>query len=84
MPAVSSKTVTLYVPRDSRLPDSDQWINRFEIRSETSNRVYIVSQNRVKRHWACSCPGYRTHRTCKHLASMSLPAYERAHEVLVK
>ncbi len=26
------------------LPDTAQWINRFEIESETSNRVYTVAQ----------------------------------------
>jgi hypothetical protein len=44
------------------LPDNAQWTNRFEIRSESSNRVYVVSQNIKKRHWGCSCPGWRTRR----------------------
>jgi hypothetical protein len=62
------------------LPDSDQWINRFEIRSESSNRVYVIAQNKRKRHWACSCPGWKSHRKCKHLAALGLPAYERPYE----
>jgi len=73
---------TLYIKPGSRLPDTDQWINRFTVRSETSTNLYTVAQNRRKRHWACSCPGYRTHRTCKHLRALALPAYERPHEVL--
>lgn len=49
------------------LPDNTLWQNRFEIRSETSNRVYVVSQNKRSLNWACSCPGYVRHRVCKHL-----------------
>lgn len=74
---------TLYIAPDTRLPDNDQWINRFEIRSATSNRVYTVAQNRKHRHWACSCPGWKRHRTCTHLKQLALPVYERPHEVLV-
>ena len=55
------------------LPDSDQWINRFEIRSETSSRVYVVSQNKAGRFWGCSCPGWRTRRRCKHLSEIGVP-----------
>jgi uncharacterized Zn finger protein len=73
----------LYVPKSDRLPPNDQWENRFEIRSESSNRVYVVAQHRTKRHWACSCPAWRVHRKCKHLAALALPAGERPHEVLV-
>lgn len=75
--------IQLHVPAQDRLPDSDQWVNRFEIKSESSDRVYVVSQNRAKRHWGCSCPGWRTRRTCKHLAAMALPAHERPYEVLL-
>ena len=76
--------ITLYVPQHDRLPDNAQWQNRFEIRSESSDRIYIVAQNKAKRHWACSCPGYRRFRHCKHLAALALPAYEGPYEVLVK
>ena len=51
------------------LPDNTLWQNRFEIRSETSNRIYIVSQNKSSLNWACSCPGYVRHRVCKHLTN---------------
>ena len=48
---------TLYVPPTSdRLPDNEQWENRFEIRSASSDRLYVVAQHKTKRHWACSCP----------------------------
>jgi hypothetical protein len=76
--------LTIYVPQHDRLPDNGQWQNRFEVRSETSDRIYVIAQNKDKRHWACSCPAWRVHRKCKHLAALALPAYERPYEVLVK
>ena len=76
--------MTLHVPEGSkRLPDEKEWTNRFEIKSESSNRVYIVSQHKTKRHWGCSCPAWRTRRMCKHLRALQLPAGERPHEVIV-
>ena len=74
----------LYIKPSDRLPDNAQWTNRFEIRSASSNRVYVVSQNKTHRHWGCSCPGWRTHRTCKHLKTLALPSYERPYEIEVK
>lgn len=54
-----------------RLPDNGQWTNRFEIRSESSNRLYTIAQNKKTGQWGCSCPGYRRARhgvrKCKHL-----------------
>jgi len=64
-----------------KLPDSGQWTNRFEVRSESSDRVYIIAQHKTGRHWGCSCPGWKRHRTCKHLAAVGLPSLERPHEV---
>jgi hypothetical protein len=75
--------ITLHIPQSDKLPSNDQWENRFEIKSESSGRVYIVAQHKRKRHWACSCPGWRTQRRCKHLAAMQLPAHETPCEVNV-
>ena len=71
---------TIYIKQSVTLPDNDQWTNRFEIKSESSNRLYIVSQNKSKRFWGCSCPGWKIHRKCKHLESMGLPSNERPYE----
>ena len=72
----------VYKPRGAvSLPDNDQWTNRFEIRSASSDRVYIIAQHKTKRHWGCSCPGWRAHRTCKHLQVVGLPVYEKPFEV---
>ena len=63
-------SLTVVKPAGSvALPDNDQWTNRFEIRSESSNRVYIVAQTKKTSNWGCSCPGYLSKRKCKHLIS---------------
>ena len=49
------------------LPDSAQWINRFEVKSRSSNRLYVISQNRKSQKWACSCLGWISHKKCTHL-----------------
>lgn len=78
--AQTTNVPVLYVNRDILLPDNDQWQFRMEVKSETSDRIYIVSQNKKKKHWGCSCPGYRIHRTCKHLEAMGLPAKEQPYD----
>ncbi|MDF2188683.1 hypothetical protein [Paraflavitalea sp. CAU 1676] len=74
-------SLQLYVPYDMALPDNDQWQFRFQIESATSDRIYIISQNKKRRHWACSCPGYKRHRHCKHLSAVGLPGKEQPFEV---
>jgi hypothetical protein len=49
--------------------------NRMEIRSASSNRVYIVAQSKSTGEWQCSCPGWimkknGKERTCKHLQAI--------------
>ena len=65
--------LTLYVPSDLRLPDNAQYTNRFEVKSETSNRKYTVAQNKSGRWWACGCSGWIRWKHCKHLRNMGLP-----------
>jgi len=63
-----AKTSGLTIPRGApRLEDNAQWQNRFEIKSASSNRVYIIAQNKDSGLWGCSCPGYLSNRRCKHL-----------------
>lgn len=56
------------------LPDNKTHRHRMEIRSETSNRKYIVAQRVTKgtesMRWECKCPGWINHRHCKHLDAM--------------
>lgn len=61
-------TISIIKPKSAvALPDNDQWCERFEIRSESSNRIYIVAKNKKSGKYGCSCPGYLTKRKCKHL-----------------
>nr|WP_298659771.1 SWIM zinc finger family protein [uncultured Flavobacterium sp.] len=80
----ATKTLpTLRIDKSVILPDNSQWQNRFEIHSESSDRIYVISQNKAKRHWGCSCPAWRIHRKCKHLAAVNLPAFEQPYEVKI-
>jgi hypothetical protein len=80
----TSTAITLHIPQQDKLPDNGQWTNRFEIHSETSNRVYVIAQHKTERYFGCSCPSWRVHRHCKHLAALSLPAYQQPCEVLAE
>jgi hypothetical protein len=71
-----AKSVSLRVNKSAMLEDNAQWTNRFEIHSASSDRVYIIAQNKDKGHMGCSCPGWRTRRNCKHLSALGLPGYE--------
>lgn len=64
------------VSKKDVLPDNKLWKNRFEIHSESSDRVYIIAQNIEKGHMGCSCMGWKRYRTCKHLQSLGLPGHE--------
>ncbi len=82
---MSSNLPVLKLPNNTpMLPNTNSWINRFEIHSETSNRIYVISQNKKRRHWGCSCPAYRTRRRCKHLEEIGLPTNEVPYEALIR
>lgn len=72
--------VTLYIRPDVALPDNAQWTNRFNIGSETSDRVYVISQHKTGKYWGCSCPAWRIHRRCKHLDALGLPNHMKPYE----
>ena len=72
---------TLKVATEVMLPDNDQWQFRFNIESQSSNRLYTIAQNKKKRYWACSCPGWKRYRQCKHLQAVGLPSNEKPFEV---
>ncbi len=74
----------IYISQQAALPDKNQWTNRFEIHSETSDRVYVIAQHKDLKHWGCSCPAWRVHRKCKHLSSVGVPNYEQPFLVIVK
>lgn len=70
------------------LPDNKQWTNRFQIKSGSSDRLYVIAQQRADGAWGCSCPGWRHHRRCKHLTDVlkrltdllaRMPGYAQMH-----
>lgn len=55
------------------LPDNDSHQYRFNIKSESGSRLYVVAQRKHGEHtgrWECSCMGWIRHRRCKHLEAM--------------
>ena len=50
----------------TKLPNNTLYKNRFEIKSETSNRLYVIAQRKSDGGLTCSCPGWIFNRKCKH------------------
>lgn len=71
----------LSIPNSLRLPDSDQWQFRFQIKSATSNPLYTVAQHKKNRYWGCDCPGWKATKRCKHLRALGLPTDMKPFEV---
>lgn len=72
---------TIHISQEMKLSDNDQWQHRFNIPSQTSNRLYTIGQHKSGRYWGCSCPGWKRHRHCKHLNAMGLPGNQQPYEV---
>lgn len=68
------------IPEDRRLPDNATYQFRFQVKSESSNRLYIIAQNKSGLWWSCGCPGWIRHKTCKHLQALGLPGYHQPFE----
>jgi hypothetical protein len=60
----------LMVPGQQMLEDNKTHKNRFYIRSESSDSLYVVSQSKTSGDWQCGCKGWIRHRKCKHLATL--------------
>jgi hypothetical protein len=57
------------------LPDNKQYTNRFEIRSSSSDKLYVIAQRKSDEEWCCGCPGWvftkaGRERNCKHLKTL--------------
>lgn len=48
-------------------PDNAVWTNRFVIKSQSSDRTYVVAQRKTDGVWGCACQGWKRWRRCKHL-----------------
>lgn len=72
---------TIRVSKEIRLPDVELWQHRFQVESESSNRLYVIAQHKNKKHWGCSCPGWKRYRHCKHLEALGIPGNEKPFEV---
>lgn len=76
--------VVIRVNASALMPDNAQWTNRMSIRSESSDRMYTVSQNKSGKFWGCSCMGWIRHKNCKHLRALGLPAYMKPMNATLK
>jgi len=65
-----------------KLPDSGEWVDRQEYYSETSSRIYVVARRNGTNEHGCSCPGWRTHRKCKHLTKLGYVSYQGENSTL--
>lgn len=65
---------------DEVLPDGPRYKFRFKIRSESSDKLYLVSYDDAPgaKYWVCSCMGCIRHGNCKHLDSMGLAGRQLA------
>jgi hypothetical protein len=70
----------VFIPEDRRLPDNSQYIHRFQIKSESSEKLYTIAQSKSGMWWACSCPGWIRHKNCKHLRALGLPGQHQPFE----
>lgn len=67
-------SIQIRIPSDAiKEPDNKLWENRFKIKSSSSKRLYLVARNKETQKWSCSCPGWLSHRKCKHLTAMDIP-----------
>lgn len=71
-------------PGSIKLPDNAAYTNRFEIKSESSDRVYVIAQSKSGRWWSCGCFGFIRHKRCKHLDALGLPGQHEPYEALLK
>jgi hypothetical protein len=61
-------------------------MNRFKVKSNSSDSIYIIAQNASGRFWGCSCRGYTTRpevRNCAHLKALNIPGGGKAYEIRI-
>lgn len=65
--------LVLRVPAKMVLPDNASFTNRFQVKSSSSDRLYVIAQSKSGRWWSCGCPGWISRRSCRHLKALNLP-----------
>lgn len=55
---------------DDFLPDDKVWKNKFRVRSQSSDSLYVISQRKTDGEWKCSCFGNRRYGKCKHVETI--------------
>ena len=70
---MANQGVEIRVKQSVVLEDNAAWTNRFQVKSQSSDRIYIIAQSKKSRFWACSCPGFLRYKHCKHTTSLGLP-----------
>lgn len=68
--------------------DTERYKCRFDVRSESSDKIYRISFDAAPGagYFSCSCPGGIRYGRCKHLDSMGLPGRKqgRSKEWVIK
>ncbi len=52
------------------LPDNAAFHHRMQIKSGSSDKLYVVAQSKANGTWQCACNGWKSHRHCRHLDAM--------------
>lgn len=67
-------------------PDTDRYKCRFTVKSESSDRLYMISFDAAQGagYWTCSCRGNIAHGQCKHLTAIGAKGrkFGKDHEML--
>jgi SWIM zinc finger len=74
---IDRETITRIVENlgGTMLPDTPQWLTRFEIKSTSSGKKYILGQ-KDDGTLGCSCTGWTRHRKCKHTKAVLEAVHE--------
>lgn len=65
-------------------PNTERYKARFVVRSESSNKNYMISYDSAPNagYWTCSCRGNISHGQCKHLTSIGVKGRKFGHNLL--
>lgn len=70
-----TREMTIFVPPNMKLPDTKTHVNRYYVKSSSSDTLHTIAQSRTGRWWSCSCLGWIRHKHCQHLDAPGLPGH---------